>query len=154
MDLRFKASLENQLREEIKKGDDMLASDINGTRVSSIFREKMQKGMNEIAQITDTQVLLTSTISLLKKTVEILNDSTKEANISRREQQARVASLKDYYTKFLEIEEIVKAEKQAAQQEEEKEDFTFDEEAKKAQQIRRIGERPEKLKALRNESDS
>ena len=152
MDSRFKSSLEKQISEEIRKSEDMIASDIMGSRVSEIFTEKMQSKMNEIAQITDTQVLLTNTIALLRKSVNILNDSIAEVNVSRREQQGRVNSLKDFYVKFIEIEEIVNSEVRAAQQqEEENQEFGFAEEARRAQQMRRIGQRPEKIKTIRNE---
>ena len=152
MDSRFKSSLEKQISEEIRKSEDMITSDIMGSRVSEIFTEKMQSKMNEIAQITDTQVLLTSTIALLRKSVNILNDSITEVNVSRREQQGRVNSLKDFYIKFVEIEEIVNSEVRAAQQqEEENQEFGFADEARRAQQMRRIGQRPEKIKTIRNE---
>lgn len=151
MDSRFKVALENQLKEEMKKNDKMLASDINGERVSLIYTSRMQEKMNEIAQITDTQVLLTSTISLLRSSASILDTAINEVNISRREQKSRVNSLKDYYTKFIEIEEIIKTENEVSQRNEN--DFNFDNENNKSQQVRRIGERPEKLKSIRNEEN-
>jgi hypothetical protein len=151
MDSRFKVTLENQLKEEMKKNDEMLASDINGKRVSLIYTSKMQEKMNEIAQITDTQVLLTNTISLLRSSASILDAAINEVNISRREQKSRVNSLKDYYTKFIEIEEIIKTENEVSQHNEN--DFNFDNENNKSQQVRRIGERPEKLKSIRNEEN-
>ncbi len=150
MDTRFKISLENQIREEVKKVEEMKSSDLTGSRVSELFTTKMQRGMDEIAKITDTQVLLTSTISLLRKSVSMLDESIREVNVSRREQQGRVDSLREYYTKFIEIEEIIKAEEKVKKQEE-SEEFSFTEEARRSQQIRRIGERPEKLKSMRNE---
>ena len=111
----------------------------------------MQEKMNEIAQITDTQVLLTNTISLLRSSASILDAAINEVNISRREQKSRVNSLKDYYTKFIEIEEIIKTENEVSQHNEN--DFNFDNENNKSQQVRRIGERPEKLKSIRNEEN-
>ena len=149
IDQRFKEALEKDLKAEIKKGEEMLVADVRGQRVSKRFAEVMQSRMNEIAQITDSQVLLTKTISLLRDSASILDDIISESNITRREQQARAEALKDYHTKFIKMQD------QIAQEEKAKEEAL---EAANEEAIspgsRKIGERPEKLKNIRGTQDS
>lgn len=154
IDQRFKDTLEKDLKVEIKKGEDIIIADLRGQRVSRRFTEIMQAKMNEIAQITDSQVLLTSTISLLRESAGILDDVIMEANISRREQQARAEVLKEQYGKFVQLENQISDEKEAANkavQEELKQEEIA--QSSSNQQIRKIGERPEKLRDVRNKTD-
>lgn len=141
MDARFKKALEDQITLEKNKIDEMLVADVNGSRISKIFTSKMQEKMNEIAQITDTQVLLTNTIALLRKTNTILEDSIIEVNVSRKEQQGRINSIQELQSKFDLIEKEILAEEAA------KEEVI-------SPGSRKIGERPEKLKNIRGTQDS
>lgn len=141
VDARFKKVLEEQITLEKNKIDEMLVADINGSRISKVFASKMQEKMNEIAQITDTQVLLTNTIALLRKTITILEDSIIEVNVSRREQQGRINSIQELQSKFGLIEKEILAEEAA------KEEVI-------SPGSRKIGERPEKLKNIRGTQDS
>ena len=154
IDQRFKDTLEKDLKVEIKKGEDIIVADLRGQRVSRRFTEIMQVKMNEIAQITDSQVLLTSTISLLRESAGILDDVIMEANISRREQQARAEALKEQYNKFVQLEKQINDEREAADkavQEEIAQEETI--QPSPGQQTRKIGERPEKLRDVRNKTD-
>ncbi len=162
VDQRFKNTLEQDLKAEIKKSEDIMMADLRGQRVSKRFTEIMQERMNEIAQITDSQVLLTSTISLLRDSASILDDIILEANTSRREQQGRVTSLKDYYSKFLEIEKTIESEVQSkiykeaqeTQETQEAQEAQIDpHQIISSQQIRKVGERPEKLRDVRNKPE-
>ena len=143
MDARFKKALEDQITLEKNRSDEMLVADINGSRISKVFTVRMQERMNEIAQITDTQVLLTNTIALLRKTNKILEDSINEVNVSRKEQQGRINSLQELNKSFELIEKEILAEEEAAKKEE-----------VVSPSSRKIGERPEKLKNIRGTQDS
>ena len=138
---RFKKALEDQITLEKNKIDEMLVADVNGSRISRVFTSKMQEKMNEIAQITDTQVLLTNTIALLRKTNTILEDSITEVNVSRKEKQGRINSIQELQNKFELIEKEILAEEAA------KEEVI-------SPSSRKIGERPEKLKNIRGTQDS
>ena len=142
MDARFKKALEDQITLEKNRSDEMLVADINGSRISKIFTARMQERMNEIAQITDTQVLLTNTIALLRKTNKILEDSINEVNVSRKEQQGRINSLQELNKSFESIEKEILAEEAAKKEE------------VVSPSSRKIGERPEKLKNIRGTQDS
>ena len=158
IDQRFKEALTKDLKAEIKKGEEMIVADLLGKRVSKRFTEIMQTKMNEIAQITDSQVLLTSTISLLRDSAGVLDSVIAEANVTRREQQAKAEAMKECYDKFVQLEQQIKEEKEAAEIEtadkEAQESQAQEEETQQtqSQQIRRIGERPEKLRDVRNNS--
>ena len=142
MDARFKKALEDQITLEKNRSDEMLVADINGSRISKVFTVRMQERMNEIAQITDTQVLLTNTIALLRKTNKILEDSINEVNVSRKEQQGRINSLQELNKSFELIEKEILAEEAAKKEE------------VVSPSSRKIGERPEKLKNIRGTQDS
>ena len=155
IDQRFKEALTKDLKAEIKKGEEMIVADLLGKRVSKRFTEIMQTKMNEIAQITDSQVLLTSTISLLRDSAGVLDSVIAEANVTRREQQAKAEAVKECYDKFVQLEQQIKEEKEVAAQEaqEAQEDRTQEEaQPVQGQQARKIGERPEKLRDVRNNS--
>ena len=156
IDQRFKEALTKDLKAEIKKGEEMIVADLLGKRVSKRFTEIMQTKMNEIAQITDSQVLLTSTISLLRDSAGVLDSVIAEANVTRREQQAKAEAVKECYDKFVQLEQQIKEEKEVAAQEaqEAQEDRTQEEaQPVQGQQARKIGERPEKLRDVRNSSN-
>ena len=156
IDQRFKEALTEDLKAEIKKGEEMIVADLLGKRVSKRFTEIMQAKMNEIAQITDSQVLLTSTISLLRDSAGVLDGVIAEANVTRREQQAKAEAMKECYDKFVQLEQQIKEEKEvAAQEAQEAQEARTQEEAQpvQGQQARKIGERPEKLRDVRNSSN-
>jgi len=162
IDQRFKDTLEKDLKAEIKKGEDIIIADLHGQRVSRRFTEIMQVKMNEIAQITDPQVLLSSTIALLRESASVLDDVIMEANVSRREQQARAKVLKEHYSKFIQLEKQINSEKEAADNavqeaadkaSREETEQKIQEENSKNQIVRKIGERPEKIKSIRNSND-
>ena len=140
---KFKEILENDLRAAIKKSEDMTMADLRGKRISRRYTEVMQEKLNEISQIKDSQVLLSTTVSLLRDSGSILDDIIMEANVSRREQQGRVSALKECYSKILELEK-----EQEIQEKAQKENL--EEEQTKVQQVRKIGQRPEKLRDVRN----
>lgn len=161
IDQRFKEALAKDLRVEIKKGEEMIMADLLGKRVSKRFNEIMQEKMNEIAQITDSQVLLASTISLLRDSASVLDSVISEANVTRREQQAKAEAVKECYDKFVQLEKQIKEEEEASKKEaaekeakEAQKENLQEEEAQQtqSQQIRKIGERPEKLRDVRNSS--
>ena len=159
IDQRFKEALAKDLKAEIKKGEEMIVADLLGKRVSKRFTEIMQAKMNEIAQITDSQVLLTSTISLLRDSAGVLDSVIAEATVTRREQQAKAEAVKECYDKFVQLEQQIKEEKEAAEREAaEKEALEVKTQEEVTQQTqsqnaRKIGERPEKLRDVRNNTD-
>jgi len=153
VDKRFKETLEQKLKSEISKLEDLQKSDLNGKRISVNFATIMQSRLNELTKISDSQVLLSSAISLLRSTVNILDDTISSVNKTRREQKGRVSSLNEYYSNFLEIEKKIDEEVIPLVEKEEIEQSSQDENLKN-ESIRKIGERPEKLKSIRNSNYS
>lgn len=134
------------LRKLLKEEQDNLVklskSDLNGERILSPFSNYVASVLGKLPEIEDSQELLDTVVQTLRGVPGVLEELINEAKVTRREQSARVAAIRQ----CLEVvEKEIKLEEEEKKRIEALAEVTEDDDKKQ----RKVGERPEQLKRKR-----
>lgn len=135
-------TLQKLLSEEQEKLVSLSKSDLNGERILAPFNKYIMSALGKLSETNDPQVLLDTAVQTLRDTPGILGELINEARVTRREQSARVAAIRQC---------LETLENEAKLEEEERkrvEDLAGSSNAD-GEKPRKIGERPEQLKRKR-----
>ena len=134
-------TLESLLKEEQEKMVRLSKSDLAGERVLPTLEYHIAGVLSKLSEIEDPQQLLDAAVQALRNIPGTLSDLFTETTATRREQSARVSTIRKCI-------EVLKESSQP-EDESEEEESTSDPDASASSKPRKVGERPEQLKKTR-----
>jgi len=135
-------SLDEKLQLEMENLKNLRVSDLNGRRLVSNFASYINKNFELLATIQDQQELLSQVVSLLRGSPKVLEEISFELNASRREQAARAQAIND-------CRDILAGLIEDRDREDERVRELADKIKEDGTELRKVGDRPIKLKEVR-----
>jgi len=135
-------TLQKLLKEEQDKLVGLSKSDLNGERILTPFNNYIASVLGKLPEIEDSQELLDTAIQALRDIPGILGELINEARVTRREQSARVAAIRQCL-------ETLENEVRLEEEERKRVEGLAESANADGEKPRKIGERPEQLKRKR-----